>query len=128
MKKKVKVNFWGNMEFYTELKCYLFDYKNIGEYIEDLIIKDLQNPQDWVTYGLSQKFSSNDGEIKRMWTMIERGGKWELIKDDGNQITPTGYISNDMDIMLKFVAYMNFGVKEGLSDQIIEDLEFIKKK
>ena len=60
--------------------------------------------------------------------MLERGGKWELIKDDGNQIIPTGYVSNDMDIMLKFVAYMNFGVKEGLPDQIIEDLEFIRKK
>lgn len=128
MKKKVKVNFWGNMKFYTELKCYLFGYKNIGEYIEDLIIKDLQNPQDWVTYGLSQKFSNKDGEVKRIWNMLERGGKWELIKDDGNQIIPTGYVSNDMDIMLKFVAYMNFGVKEGLPDQIIEDLEFIRKK
>lgn len=57
MEKKIKVNFWGNMEFYAELKCYLFGYKNIGEYIEDLIIKDLQNPQDWVTWNARKQMA-----------------------------------------------------------------------
>lgn len=129
MEKKIRVNFWGNMEFYAELKCFLFGYKDMSAYIEALIIKDIQNPQDWVSHGLDLKYAKahQDKKEKKVWTMLERGGRWEIIKDTGKQIIPTGYRKKDIDTINKCVVYLNFGVKSDLSDRTIKELEEIKK-
>lgn len=67
-----------------------------------------------------------------MWTMLEQKetGKWELIFDDleNERIIQTGYTSSDINIMLKLVGYINYGVKSDLPDYIIGDLDYIKKE
>ena len=56
MKKKIKLDLQGDMEFLMELKSYLYGYKSCNEDIEALIQKDLENPEKWVPEGLDQKF------------------------------------------------------------------------
>lgn len=69
--------------------------------------------------------------IDMLWTMLEEKetGKWELILDDpeNEHIIQTGYISSDADVMIKFLGYLNQGVKSDIPDRIIKDLDFIKK-
>lgn len=57
-------------------------------------------------------------------------GKWELILDDpeNERIIQTGYTSSDADVMIKFLGYLNQGVKSDIPDQIIKDLDYIKKE
>ena len=70
------------------------------------------------------------GENEMLWTMLEQKetGKWELILDDlqNEQIIPTGYMSSDADVMIKFLGYLNHGVKSDLPQGILDDLNFIK--
>lgn len=57
-------------------------------------------------------------------------GKWELILDDteNERIIQTGYTSRDADVMIKFLGYLNQGVKSDIPDQIIKDLDYIKQE
>lgn len=57
-------------------------------------------------------------------------GKWELILDDpeNERIIQTGYTSSDANVMIKFLGYLNQGVKSDIPDQIIKDLDYIKKE
>ena len=57
-------------------------------------------------------------------------GKWELILDDpdNEHIIQTGYTSSDADVMIKFLGYLNQGVKSDIPDRIIKDLDFIKQE
>ena len=50
-------------------------------------------------------------------------GKWELILDDleNERIIQTGYTSSDADVMIKFLGYLNQGVKSDIPDRIIKD-------
>ena len=67
-----------------------------------------------------------------LWTMLEQKetGKWELILDDteNERIIQTGYTSRDADVMIKFLGYLNQGVKSDIPDQIIKDLDYIKQE
>lgn len=76
--------------------------------------------------------ASHSKRIDGFWTMLEQKEtkKWELVFDDvaNERIIPTGYMSSDMNVMLKFVGYMNYGVKSDLPQVIIDDLDFIKKE
>lgn len=70
--------------------------------------------------------------IDMLWTMLEQKetGKWELILDDpeNEHIIQTGYISSDADVMIKFLGYLNQGVKSDIPDRIIKDLDYIKQE
>lgn len=65
-----------------------------------------------------------------LWTMLEQQetGKWELILDDleNERIIQTGYMSSDADVMIKFLGYLNQGVKSDIPDRILKDLDYIK--
>lgn len=65
-----------------------------------------------------------------LWTMLEQKetGKWELILDDleNERIIQTGYTSSDADVMIKFLGYLNQGVKSDIPDRILKDLDYIK--
>ena len=67
-----------------------------------------------------------------LWTMLEEKetGKWELILDDleNERIIQTGYTSSDADVMIKFLGYLNQGVKSDIPDRILKDLDYIKQE
>lgn len=67
-----------------------------------------------------------------LWTMLEHKetGKWELILDDleNERIIQTGYTSSDADVMIKFLGYLNQGVKSDIPNRIIKDLDYIKQE
>ena len=67
-----------------------------------------------------------------LWTMLEEkeSGKWELILDDldNERIIQTGYMSSDADVMIKFLGYLNQGVKSDIPNRILQDLDYIKTK
>lgn len=75
------------------------------------------------------KKMSNDEKVNGLWTMLEQKetGKWELILDDleNERIIPTGYMASDADVMIKFLGYLNHGVKSDLPQVILDDLDFI---
>lgn len=67
-----------------------------------------------------------------LWTMLEHKetGKWELILDDleNERMIQTGYTSSDADVMIKFLGYLNQGVKSDIPNRIIKDLDYIKQE
>lgn len=60
----------------------------------------------------------------------KESGKWELILDDldNERIIQTGYMSSDADVMIKFLGYLNQGVKSDIPNRILQDLDYIKTK
>lgn len=67
-----------------------------------------------------------------LWTMLEHKetGKWELILDDleNERMIQTGYTSSDADVMIKFLGYLNQGVKSDIPNRILKDLDYIKQE
>ena len=65
--------------------------------------------------------------MKNWITLARNDGKWELSYNTGAEIKQTGYVSTDLHVMTLFVAYLNEGIRSDLPENIIEDLDYIKK-
>lgn len=104
-----------------------FDYQRVMELKE----KGLTNKQiaDELGISISLFYLRMKDYKNNNWTMLEqkKTKKWELVYDTDEEVIATGYVSSDLDVMTKVVAYMNRGKKSDLPDYIIDDLEAIKK-
>lgn len=104
-----------------------FDYQRVMELKE----KGLTNKQiaDELGISISLFYLRMKDYKNNNWTMLEqkKTKKWELVYDTDEEVVATGYVSSDLDVMTKVVAYMNRGKKSDLPAYIIDDLEAIKK-
>lgn len=104
-----------------------FDYQKVMELKE----KGMTNKQiaDELGISISLFYLRMKDYKNNNWTMLEqkKAKKWELVYDTDEEVIATGYVSSDLDVMTKVVAYMNRGKKSDLPAYIIDDLEAIKK-